>query len=191
MSSPLLQVSYSAPALLAVQPLEGFTGCCWNRSFPSVAAHSSSFSPALRSASTDIHLLSGQPDGGRMGRGGPLPAYTHTHTYTHTGSDNQTIWLDGCQHPASTQQMPSPTTITKEAHGGGAHARLGQQLCFSEPLFPHLQTGGDENPNLLRPQGKLIDTTCMKCPDCFRLWQPEGQASWPCLHLQWKAVVAI
>lgn len=105
---------------------------------------------------------------------------------THTQA--QKIWLDGCQHPASMQQMPSPTTITTEAHGDGAHARLGQQLCFSEPLFPHLQTGDDEN--LLRPQGKLIDTMCMKYPDCFQLWQPEGQVSWLCLHLQWKAVVA-
>lgn len=92
MSSPLLQVSDPAPALLAVQPLEGFTGCCWNRSFPSVTAHSSSFSPALSSASTDIHLLSGQPDGGRMGKR-RATAYTHTYTQRLRQSDNLARWV--------------------------------------------------------------------------------------------------
>ena len=97
MSSVLLQVSYSAPALLAIQPLEDFTGCCWNCSFPSMTAHSSSFSPTLTSASTDIHLLSGQPDGGRMGRGGPLLP-----THTHTGSENLARWVSApSQHAAN------------------------------------------------------------------------------------------
>ena len=184
LSSSLLWVPYSAPALLAAQPLWGFTGCCQYHCFPHLTgepAHSSPLSPALSSTSTDIYLLSGQP--GRRGMGRRAP----THTYTHIKRLRQSGWMG-----VGTQQVLSKCLSCYHHHstGDGAHTRSGQQLCLSEPLLPRLQTGGDENPNLPRPRAKLIEIMCTKCPACSWLWQPDGRASWLCLHLRRRAVVA-